>query len=146
MKPTIKLIAALGMGSAAAALAYARYVERLWIDVRRLWVTVETSGLPPEGLRILHFSDMHFTGDGTIERWKIERTVKLLADHHQAADTRLVGLPGAVEVTIEALAHALYQQAHGFSRDRCEAFNPQDAVLGHSVFQCSEQARLLCFR
>lgn len=79
MKPTIKLIAALGMGSAAAALAYARYVERLWIDVRRLWVTVETSGLPPEGLRILHFSDMHFTGDGTIERWKIERTVKLLA-------------------------------------------------------------------
>lgn len=79
MKPTFKLVAGLGIGSAAAALAYARYVERLWIDVRRLWVTVDSPGVPPEGLRILHFSDMHFTGEGTIERLKIERTVRLLA-------------------------------------------------------------------
>lgn len=60
-------------------LAYARYVERLWIDVRRLTVAVASPGLPPAGLRILHLSDMHFTGQGAMERWKMERTVKLLA-------------------------------------------------------------------
>jgi len=79
MKPTFKLLAALGIASAGASLAYARYVERLWIDVRRLWVTIDSPGVPLRGLRILHFSDMHFTGEGTIERLKIERTVKLLA-------------------------------------------------------------------
>ena len=63
----------------AGGLAYARYVERLWIDVRSLTVTVASPGLPPAGLRILHLSDMHFTGRGAMERWKIERTVKLLA-------------------------------------------------------------------
>ncbi|MEI2690698.1 MAG: metallophosphoesterase [Anaerolineae bacterium] len=67
--------ALVGLGG----LAYARYVERLWIDVRRLWVMVASPGLPPDGLRILHLSDMHFTGQGTIERWKIQRTIKLLA-------------------------------------------------------------------
>lgn len=65
--------------TALGALAYARWVERLWIDVRRLWVTVDAPGVPPDGLRILHLSDMHFTGQGTIERLKIERTVRLLA-------------------------------------------------------------------
>ncbi len=88
MKPTIKLMAALGMGSAAVALAYARYVERLWIDVQRLWLTVDSPGVPPGGLRILHFSDMHFTGQGTVERLKIERTVRLLAG--EAIDLMLV--------------------------------------------------------
>jgi predicted MPP superfamily phosphohydrolase len=70
------------VGTALAGLgglAYARYVERLWIDVRRLWVTVASPGLPQDGLRILHLSDMHFTGQGAMERWKIERTVKLVA-------------------------------------------------------------------
>ncbi len=79
MKPTFKLLAGLGIGSATAALAYARYVERLWIDVRRLWVTVDSPGVPPEGLRILHLSDMHFAGHDAVERLKIERTVGLLA-------------------------------------------------------------------
>jgi len=39
-------------------------VERLWIDVRRLWVTIASPDLPPDGLRILHLSNMHFTGRG----------------------------------------------------------------------------------
>ncbi len=69
-------------------LAYARYVERLWIDVRRLWVTAPSTGLPPQGLRILQLSDMHFTGQGLIERWKIQRTVDLLAG--EAIDLLLV--------------------------------------------------------
>lgn len=67
--------ALVGLGG----LTYARGVERLWIDVRRLWVTTPSAGLPPEGLRILHLSDMHFSGRGAVERLKIERTVSLLA-------------------------------------------------------------------
>jgi hypothetical protein len=63
-------------------------VERLRIDVRRLWLAVDSPGLPPDGLRILHLSDMHFTGEGTIERLKIERTVKLLA--RESIDLTLV--------------------------------------------------------
>jgi len=32
--------------------------------VRRLWVTIASPDLPPDGLRILHLSNMHFTGRG----------------------------------------------------------------------------------
>jgi uncharacterized protein len=73
----------IGLAGVALAglsgLAYARWVERLWIDVRRPRVTVNSPGIPPEGLRILHLSDMHFTGQGAVERWKIDRTAQLLA-------------------------------------------------------------------
>jgi hypothetical protein len=79
MTITKKHLLAGGALAGLGALAYARWVERLWIDVRRLWVAVDSAGVPSGGLRILHFSDMHFTGEGTIERLKIERTVKLLA-------------------------------------------------------------------
>lgn len=105
MKPTIKLVAVLGVGGAASALVYARYVERLWIDVRRLRVAVDSPGLPAEGLRILHLSDMHFTGRGLIERLKIERTVRLLAG--ESVDLLLItgdlihddgGLPAALDL------------------------------------------------
>lgn len=78
-------------GAAVAGLgglAYARYVERLWIDVRRLWVRVDSPGLPPDGLRILHLSDMHFTGRDAVERCKIQRTIELMAD--DAIDLLLV--------------------------------------------------------
>lgn len=88
MKPTIKLVAALGVVGTASALAYACWVERLWIDVRRLWVTVDSPGVPPAGLRILHLSDMHLTGHGAVERLKVERTVELLAA--EAVDLLLV--------------------------------------------------------
>jgi uncharacterized protein len=79
MTITKKSLLVGAMLTGVGALAYARWVERLWIDVRRLWVTVDSPGAPPGGLRILHFSDMHFTGQGTIERLKIERTARLLA-------------------------------------------------------------------
>lgn len=79
MRPTFKALAVIGAGGAAAALAYARWVERLRIEVRRMPVGVDAPGLPATGLRILHLSDLHFTGHGQIERWKIERTLSLLA-------------------------------------------------------------------
>lgn len=105
MKPTIKLVAALGVGGAASALVYARYVERLRIEVRRTQVAVASTGLPPAGLRLLHLSDMHFTGHGLIERRKIERTISLLAG--EPIDLLLVtgdlihdddGLPAALDL------------------------------------------------
>jgi hypothetical protein len=79
MTITRKHLLAGGLLVGMSALAYARWVERLWIDVRRLWVAVDSPGVPQDGLRILHFSDMHFTGEGAIERLKIERTAGLLA-------------------------------------------------------------------
>lgn len=75
LKTMLKWGAVVGLGG----LAYARWVERLWIDVRRMSIRLPVSGIPAQGLRILHFSDMHFTGHGLIEQWKIDRTVHLLA-------------------------------------------------------------------
>lgn len=69
----------LGVGGVLATLAYARWVERLWIEVRRMRITVDAVGLPAAGLRVLHLSDLHLTGHGVIERLKIERTLRLLA-------------------------------------------------------------------
>lgn len=91
--------------AAVGTLAYARWVERLRVEVRRMSAEVDAPGLPAAGLRILHLSDMHFTGAGQIERWKIERTVSLLAG--EQIDLLLVtgdlihddgGLPAALEL------------------------------------------------
>lgn len=108
MKSLTKMAAALTGAVATAAvgtLAYARWVERLRVDVRRMAVEVDSPGLPAAGLRILHLSDMHFTGEGQIERWKIEHTLRLLAG--EQIDLLLVtgdlihddgGLPAALEL------------------------------------------------
>lgn len=107
MKPSTRTVAGLvGVGAAAAGtLAYARWVERLRIEVRRMAVTVDSPGLPAGGLRILHLSDLHFTGQGQIERWKIERAARLLAG--EEIDLLLItgdlihddgGLPAALEL------------------------------------------------
>lgn len=66
-------------GAGASLLAYARWIERLRIEVKRMRVSVDTPGVPSAGLRVLHLSDLHFTGNGSIERLKIDRTARLLA-------------------------------------------------------------------
>ncbi|MCA9871847.1 MAG: metallophosphoesterase, partial [Anaerolineae bacterium] len=75
------------------------------IEVRRMSAEVDAPGLPADGLRILHMSDMHFAGKGQIERWKIEHTLNLLAG--EEIDLLLVtgdlihddgGLPAALEL------------------------------------------------
>lgn len=73
------LAAGAAAGAAGVTLAYARWVERLRIEVHRMQVRVASSGLPPGGLRVMHLSDMHFAGQGRIERMKIDRTADLLA-------------------------------------------------------------------
>jgi hypothetical protein len=52
---------------------------------------------------------------------------------------RLVAAPGAVEVLVEARAHALDQQAHRFAGDGGEALGAQDAELGDQLRQGVEQ-------
>lgn len=69
--------AALGLG--LALLAYARWVERLRIEVKHMRVSVSSTGIPREGLRVLHLSDLHFMGHGLVERLKIQRALDLLA-------------------------------------------------------------------
>ncbi|MCB0199956.1 MAG: metallophosphoesterase [Anaerolineae bacterium] len=108
MRALTKITASLlgaGAVAAAGALAYARWVERLRIEVRRMSAEVDAPGLPADGLRILHMSDMHFAGKGRIERWKIEHTLNLLAG--EEIDLLLVtgdlihddgGLPAALKL------------------------------------------------
>ncbi|MEZ4769690.1 MAG: metallophosphoesterase [Caldilineales bacterium] len=108
MRLSTKIAASLlGAGALAAAgtLAYARWVERLRVEVRRMSAEVDAPGLPAAGLRILHLSDMHFAGTGQIERWKIDRTLALLAG--EEIDLLLVtgdlihddgGLPAALDL------------------------------------------------
>ena len=102
---TLAPLAGIGAGIAIGTLAYARWVERLRIEVKRMEVAVDSAGVPAGGLRILHLSDMHFTGRDRIERWKIERTIKLLAG--EQIDLLLVtgdlihdtgGLPAALDL------------------------------------------------
>jgi hypothetical protein len=98
-------LAGIGVGFAAGTLAYAHWVERLRIEVRRMAVQVQSPGLPVNGLRILHVSDLHFTGHGAIERLKIERTAQLLVG--ESIDLLLLtgdlihddgGLPAALDL------------------------------------------------
>ena len=108
MKPVNKalaLLAAIGAGMAFGTLAYARWIERLRIEVRRMEVTADRPGVPADGLRILHISDLHFAGKDRIERLKIERTVRLLAG--EPVDLLLItgdlihdtgGLPAALDL------------------------------------------------
>ena len=65
--------------------------------------------------------------------------VQFLADQHQARGTGLVGAPLAVEVLVEARAHALDQQAHRLVGDGGETLDPQDAVLDHQLGQGVQQ-------
>lgn len=79
MSKTKRLLFGGGSGLVVGTLAYARWVERLWIEVKRMQVILDSPGVPAEGLHILHLSDLHFTNRDRIERLKIERTLRLLA-------------------------------------------------------------------
>ena len=67
-------------GAGVLAGLYAWLVERVDVWLDRFIVEVEKSGLPPEGLTILHLSDFHFEGSGCIQALKIARLQQLLAD------------------------------------------------------------------
>ncbi len=124
---TLSSLAGVGAGIALGTLAYARWVERMRIEVKRMEVMVDSPGVPAGGLRILHLSDMHFTGRDRTERLKIERTIKLLG--REQVDLLLItgdlihdtgGLPAALDL-IERLP-----------RPRLGAF----ACLGNHDYSC----------
>lgn len=126
-RKNVALLAGAGLGLVAATLAYARWVERLRVEVQRMRVTVDAPGVPPQGLRIGHISDLHFTGHGLIERLKIARTARLLAG--ESIDLLLLtgdlihddgGLPAALNLI------------RRLPRPRLGAF----AVLGNHDYAC----------
>ncbi len=67
------------IGAGALTGLYARFAERLQITLDRFTVTVDKPGLPPEGLTILHLSDLHCRAAEGIQERKLAKLSRLLA-------------------------------------------------------------------
>lgn len=71
------------LGGAAvlgAGLLYARFIERAHVRLDRFTLRLDKSGLPPEGITILHLSDGHFRARERVQAIKLARLDRLLAD------------------------------------------------------------------
>ncbi len=71
------------LGAAAAgfgALIYATRIERGDVRLDRFTLASDRPGLPPEGLTVLHLSDLHFQAQDRVQARKIARLKQLLAD------------------------------------------------------------------
>ena len=69
-------LGALGAGVLAAV--YALFVERTQVQLDHFTIEVNKPGLPPEGLTVLHLSDLHFRAGGRVQAHKIARLHRLL--------------------------------------------------------------------
>ena len=70
----------LGTFGAAAAIGfYARYVERARVRLDCFTVPMDKPGIPPQGLTILHLSDLHLRDGGTIQVRKLDSLRQALA-------------------------------------------------------------------
>lgn len=60
-----------GLGGAAAGLFYAHFIARarVWLD--RFTIEVDKPGLPPEGVTILHLSDLHCRASEHVQAVKL---------------------------------------------------------------------------
>ena len=67
------------IGSAAAITFYAHYVERACVRLDRFTVPVDKPGIPPQGLTILHLSDLHLRESGMIQTRKLDSLRQALA-------------------------------------------------------------------
>jgi predicted MPP superfamily phosphohydrolase len=76
--------AALAGGAiAAAGIALdGLLVERVRVGLDCYDLAVERAGLPPEGLHILHLSDLHLRPGGAVQDLKLARLGKLLSSEH----------------------------------------------------------------
>lgn len=72
------LLAALG--GAAGGLFYAYFIERSRVRLDRFTIEVDKAGLPPEGIVILHLSDLHCRAAERVQAIKLARLRRLLAD------------------------------------------------------------------
>lgn len=71
----------LAAGAAAGlALLYGRYIERGRVRLDRFTVEVDRPGLPPQGVTILHLSDLHIREREPVQAVKLARLHRLLAD------------------------------------------------------------------
>ena len=103
MRPLTKGLL-LGTISAAAAIAfYARFVERARVRLDRFTVPMDKPGIPPQGLTILHLSDLHLRESGAIQARKLDCLRRALADEQYD----LVALTGDLIHDQPGLATAL---------------------------------------
>jgi hypothetical protein len=72
------LIGAAGVATVAAAF-YARFIERAQVHLDRFTIAVDKPGLPPDGLTILHLSDLHCRADSGTQARKLARLRRVLA-------------------------------------------------------------------
>jgi uncharacterized protein len=63
----------------AGTMLYASQVERADVQLNRFTVEVDRPGLPPDGIVLLHLSDLHFGAGNPIQARKITRLKQLLA-------------------------------------------------------------------
>ena len=68
------------MGAGVMGGLYAWLVERVDVELDRFTIEVNKPGLPPEGLTILHLSDLHCRADGRIQAAKMARLRRQIAD------------------------------------------------------------------
>jgi hypothetical protein len=69
-----------GAALAAAGIAVdGLLIERVRVGLDRYALAVDRPGLPPEGLRILHLSDLHCRPGGAVQELKLARLKRLLA-------------------------------------------------------------------
>jgi uncharacterized protein len=71
-------MAGVALAGAGAAL-YASQVERAEVQIDHFTVEVDRPGLPPDGIVILHLSDLHFGAGSRVQERKIARLTQLLA-------------------------------------------------------------------
>ncbi len=67
------------IGAAAAVAFYARTIERTRVQLDRFIVPVNKPGMPPQGLTILHLSDLHLRAGGGVQARKLANLKQLLA-------------------------------------------------------------------
>jgi predicted MPP superfamily phosphohydrolase len=75
----LKRLLAVTLGVGAATLLYARFVEPQRVSLDRYVVPIDRPGLPPDGLTILHLSDLHWRAGGAVQAAKLARLRQLLA-------------------------------------------------------------------
>jgi predicted MPP superfamily phosphohydrolase len=75
----LKRLLAVVAGVGAATLLYARLVEPQRVGLDRYVVPVDWPGLPPNGVAILHLSDLHWRAGGAVQAAKLARLQRLLA-------------------------------------------------------------------
>jgi hypothetical protein len=67
------------LGAAAMAFIYARFIERTRVRLDRFVVAVDKPGIPPQGLTILHLSDLHLRAGGRVQARKLTNLRRLLS-------------------------------------------------------------------